>query len=106
KNAAHPSGVAQLFIDALASRHRLDARGKTRHATRGGILGDDALGCAALDLRLSRAQRRGGGLLVARLDRLLDLLDRGAHAAAARVVRRRAALGLARALLGEFVTSH
>ena len=33
-------------------RHRLDARGEARHATRGSILGHDVLGSTTLDLRL------------------------------------------------------
>ena len=45
-------------------------------------------------------------LLVAGLDRVLDLLDRAAHAAAAHRIRGGAALGLAGALLGRLVISH
>src|SRR5260370_35455121 len=87
-----------------ASGHRLDTRCQTRHATCCGVLGHDALGRAALDLRLRIAQRRRRGLLVSALDRFLDLLDRAAHATAARGVRGGATLGLAGALLSRLVT--
>ena len=56
-------------------------------------------GCAALSASTAF-------FLSPRLDRLLDLLDRAAHAAAARRVRGGAALGLAGALLGRLVISH
>src|SRR5689334_23704158 len=50
-----------------------------------------------------------GGLcrrLVARLDRALDILDEGAHAAQSRAVGRGALLGLPKTLLGGFVVRH
>src|SRR6266508_6276130 len=89
-----------LMLIRRPLRHRLDARGEARHATRGGVLGHDVLGSTALDLRLRGAQSIRGGLLVSRLDRFLDLLDRATDAAAARGVHGGAALRLACALLG------
>jgi hypothetical protein len=86
--------------DEVASSHRLDARIETRHATRGGVLGDHAAGASALDVGLSCAQRGEGRLLVAGGDRFLDLLDRAAQPAAAGAVHSRAPLGLTGALLG------
>ena len=91
--------------DEVASSHRLDARIETRHATRGGILVDHAASTSALDVRLSRAQGGKCRLLVAGGDRLLDLLDRAAHSAAAGAVHGRASLGLTGALLGRLVSS-
>jgi len=70
-------------------------------------VGDDVVvNTAALDLGLRRLERCHRRLLVSRLDRFLDLLDRAAHTAAARSIRGRAALGLAGALLGRLVISH
>ncbi len=88
------------------SAHCLDAGIQTRHAARGGIGCDDARGAAALDLGLRGAQGRLRALLVAGGNRLFDLLDRAAHAAAAGSVHGSAALGLAGALLRRFMIGH
>src|SRR5215203_4774544 len=85
----------------FGSGHRLDACAEARHATRGGVLDR-----AALDLRLRCAQCSLRCLLVAGGDRLLDLLDRAAHAAAACRIHGSAGLCLAGALLGRLMISH
>ena len=107
ENAARWSGVHNR-LKAVQSPQAIALMRAARRDTRraAAFLVDDVLGRAALDLRLRGAQRGRGGLLVAGLDRLLDLLDRAAHAAAARGVHGGAALGLAGALLGRLVTSH
>src|SRR5262249_41614173 len=82
------------------SGHRLDARVEARHTARCGVGSDDAGGGATLDLGLGRAEGGDGRLLVAGGDRLLDLLDRAAHAAAAGGICGGALHRLAGALLG------
>src|SRR5882724_5764361 len=98
--------VARVAFNTIDGSERLDACVQTRQLARRGVALKDTGANAALNLRLRFLE---GGLrcgLVAAGDRGLELLDEVAHAAPARAVHCRAALGLADALLGRLMLGH
>src|SRR5215208_6512715 len=78
----------------------VDAGGEARQLARDGVLVQDALGRGPVHLGLGDLKRGLRRLLVAGLDRRLDLLDKGAHPAQPRAVDRGARFGLAEPFLG------
>jgi len=85
---------------------RVDAGGEAGKFARNRVLVQHALGDRPMQLRLGELKRRLSRLLIAGLDRGLDLFDEGAHPAHPGAIDRRSLLGLANALFRRFVGGH
>src|SRR5437762_9979481 len=90
----------------LSSGKLLDARAETRELARGGIAMEDACPHAAMDHRLCFLQRCCSALLVAGVDRGLDLLDEAAHVRYAGAIDGGAPHGLSNAFLRRCMMGH
>src|SRR5271169_2398399 len=91
---------------AGAGSKRVDAGGEAGEFARNRVLVQHALGDRPMQLRLGNLKSRLSRLLIAGLDRGLDLFDEGAHPAHPGPIDRRALLGLANALFRRFVGGH
>ena len=77
-------------IDAISESERVDPRCQSRQLARDRVLVENALGYRPMELGLREPEGRLCSRLVARCDRRLDLFHKGAHAAHAGAIDRRA----------------
>src|SRR5260370_13028591 len=106
KTAAPERGRGRKSTTRRSVSERFDSGVQARQLARRGVLVDDALADAAMQLGLRFRERGARRFLVTALDRRLDLLHEGAQTRHAGAVDRGATLGLTDPLLGRFMSGH
>src|SRR5260221_10417088 len=106
KTAAPERGRGRKSTTRRSASERFDSGVQARQLARRGVLVNDTLADAAMQLGLRFREGGARRLLVAAFDRRLDLLDEGAQTRHAGAVDRGVTLGLTDPLLGRFMSGH